>query len=36
MAAKKKTTPTKRLYLIDAGYMVALMAIVGAVIGAWR
>ena len=25
-----------RLYLIDAGYMVALMAIVGAVIGAWR
>ena len=25
-----------RLYLIDAGYMVALLAIMGAIIGAWR
>ena len=25
-----------RLYLIDAGYMVVLMAIVGAILGAWR
>lgn len=25
-----------RLYLIDAGYMVALLSIMGAVIGAWR
>ena len=25
-----------RLYLIDAGYMVALLAIMGAILGAWR
>ena len=25
-----------RLYLIDAGYMVVLLAIVGTIIGAWR
>lgn len=25
-----------RLYLIDAGYMVALLSIMGAIIGAWR
>ena len=25
-----------RLYLIDAGYMVVLMSIIGAILGAWR
>ncbi len=25
-----------RLYLIDAGYMVALLAVMGAVLGGWR